>query len=268
MPAPVPTAILCLLTGLSVGTVGGYFWGADSQPVPLAKPDQAKPGLASNPKANSSDSSAGLSALLQNPTGLRLVGTVVQPEHGKSRAWLLEEATKNTQAYGEGDALPGGYKLITIGAEDLQVTKDGYSFSIRRSSPSGETASAPCEALAQNASNAQNPRGGSEPGRRVPGKAVLTNPSFGIFDSSGRRQTSRDNPATSSQPSSGGSQNQNGSGGGRDGGNSADSAASGNSNAQKSKTRNWGQKAPVADGEDMRSSSGDALSTLKEDDEP
>lgn len=263
MPTPIPTAVLCLITGLVAGTTGGYFWGVDSQPAPSANAEQTRSEpAASNYGTHAASAVTGLSAAFQNPTGLRLVGTVVQPDHKKSKAWLLEVATSNTQAYAEGDSLPGGYRLITIGAEDLQVTKDGYTFSIRRSSSSSEVANAPCEALAQTASNSH----GIPENRRhaLPGQSAPKNPNFGIFDFSNKTRPSRDKQTAPAPSSPNGSQ----SSGSNIGGIGNTGGTGGTGGTPKPKSRNWGQQSTIAEDEEIRSTPGDALSTLPADDNP
>ncbi|PTU30345.1 hypothetical protein [Stenotrophobium rhamnosiphilum] len=146
------TALLWLVAGLAAGTLGGYFWGADAQPTPTTTGQESSAANVDHiDQKQTVGNETSIAAAMLNPTGLRLVGTVVQPERSKSKAWLLQVGTDTTQSYAEGDALPGGYQLISIGTEDLQVSKDGYKFSIHRaSSSSGENTSAPCQALAQN----------------------------------------------------------------------------------------------------------------------
>jgi len=170
------TALLWLIVGLAAGTLGGYFWGADTQPAlttTVQESSAAKVG--SIDQKQTADNETSIAAAMLNPTGLRLVGTVVQPERSKSKAWLLQVGTDTTQSYAEGDALPGGYQLVSIGAEDLQVSKDGYKFSIRRaSSSSGENTNVPCQAIAQNTHNGIEPpkaRSQSEPIKRSSGTA-------------------------------------------------------------------------------------------------
>ncbi|MES2490548.1 MAG: hypothetical protein V4607_12220 [Pseudomonadota bacterium] len=152
MSESFPITILWLIAGLAIGTGGGYFWGVDSQLITDPTPQYSTAGVAPSYQEQSANSVTSASVAIPNPTGLRLVGTLVQPERSKSKAWLLQVNSETTQTYAEGDALPGGYQLTAIGAEDLQVTKDGKTFVIRRvSSSSGQNAHLPCEAIAQNA---------------------------------------------------------------------------------------------------------------------
>lgn len=151
MSESFPKTMLWLIAGLVAGTTGGYFWGADAQSISpkASQPPAIEP--THNNQQQSTGNAAAIAAAISNPTGLQLVGTLVQADRAKSKAWLLPSGSETTQTYAEGDTLPGGYRLTSIGAEDLQVSKDGYSFVIRRaSSSSGQNASAPCEAIAQN----------------------------------------------------------------------------------------------------------------------
>lgn len=154
MAESFPKMLLWLATGLVLGTCGGYFWGADSQTIPVPPAQVAVLSSAHLPQTQSTSPATGIAAAINNPTGLQLVGTLVQPDPHKSKAWVLQTGTETTQTYAEGDLLPGGYQLISIGAEDLQISKDGYHFALRRSASSSQNTNAPCEASAQGTSGA------------------------------------------------------------------------------------------------------------------
>lgn len=175
MAESFPKNMLLLVAGVAIGTTGGYFWGADAQGTSSTAPQATTSATLDNQQPPSGNASA-VAAAISNPTGLQLVGTLVQTDRGKSKAWLLPMGSDTTQTYAEGDVLPGGYQLTSIGAEDLQVSKDGYNFMIRRaSSSSGQNASAPCETVAQTP---------NRPAPQIAGTVQRSNRSAGI---AGRR---------------------------------------------------------------------------------
>lgn len=244
MPATSPAAMLCLLAGLAVGTTGGYFWGADSQPATRAEV-AASSGtqLVRSDLPPAAGSASSISAAIQNPTGLRLVGTVVQPERSKSKAWVMQVSTDTTQAYGEGDALPDGYRLNTISADELQVSKDGYNFAIRRAAASsGENLNAPCQGPAI----AQNGPYGSKPGRpEQSSRPRRGNSTFGL----GTQNRQRSNNQSAPVQTFNGGQNQSSGSGAQSNGSQPSQQRSQVNGARTSTHKSWGTELPL-DGDD------------------
>ncbi|PTU31158.1 hypothetical protein CJD38_12790 [Stenotrophobium rhamnosiphilum] len=125
--------------GLCFGLGAGYWLGQNSVASEATTTASTFEASAINSSARTNIQATTATSVTPStadtgPTGLRLVGTIVDANRKKSKGWLQEITTEATQAFAEGDSITGGYLIEAIGADMLTASKDGHQYVIRRSS--------------------------------------------------------------------------------------------------------------------------------------
>ncbi|PTU30913.1 hypothetical protein [Stenotrophobium rhamnosiphilum] len=141
---------ITLAIGLLVG-VGLGYWLGSAESVNSQINDQLVTTMqASTPtSAELQGSRLHQTSATLPPANLLLVGTLLEVDSTRSKAWLLDTRSELTQIYRTNDVLPEGFKVEVIEADALIAIKDGQRYVFRRASRTSDVAATAPPALTE-----------------------------------------------------------------------------------------------------------------------